>query len=207
MPTAQVSSAVSGGGTSITSLQTVTADASDNREITLAVAKTGNITTRTDDNTGTLTMDPGHGFTDGQVIDIYWDGGVQYNAVIGTVSVNSVPFDSGVGDNLPADESEITAQVVTSVAVPIDGDEAELVAIKAEYTSPTSTAKAHATFSESDNTVVRAVKLDANISDVKTGSAATSAYTGDPIAKVLVSNGSATETCTIKLLVLQDSTP
>lgn len=81
----------------------------------LGTAKTGELTTRTDDNTGTLTMEASHGITDGQRLDIYWtSGGVNYchrGATVGTVSGTSVPIDTGTGDNLPALNTEITAMV------------------------------------------------------------------------------------------------
>lgn len=102
---------------------TVTADGMLSKIITAAAAKTGNLTTRTDDNTGTLTMDSGHGITTGARLDIYWDGGSRRGVTVGTVSGDSVPFDLGTGDNLPADESEITAAVPVEESFSIDGDE------------------------------------------------------------------------------------
>lgn len=81
----------------------------------LGPAKTGALTTRTDANTGTLTMDTGHGITTGDRLDVYWSiDGVNYcqrGITAGTVSGNSVPIDSGVGDDLPVVDTEITAMV------------------------------------------------------------------------------------------------
>lgn len=77
-------------------------------------AKSGNLTTRTSDTVGTLTMAAGHGITTGAILDIYWTvsgGGMRRGVTVGTVSGNDVPFSLGAGDNLPADESAITAMV------------------------------------------------------------------------------------------------
>lgn len=83
-------------------------------------AKAGNLTTRTSDTVGELTMATGHGITTGLILDIYWSGGKRYGVTVGTVSVNQVPFSLGSGDNLPADEFAITAMipVVEIAAIP-----------------------------------------------------------------------------------------
>ena len=79
--------------------------------ITAMVRRVGTLTTRTDRNTGTLTMSPGHGITTGETIDIRWGSLNRYNVVVGTVAGNSVPIDFGTGDILPLAASAITAVV------------------------------------------------------------------------------------------------
>ena len=85
------------------------------REETMAVAKIGSLTTRTNNTDGELTMNAGHGIATGNRLDLYWTvGGVKGSrrgVVVGTVATNQVPITGGSGDNLPADESPITAQV------------------------------------------------------------------------------------------------
>lgn len=99
-------------------------DISDELQISasqsIPAAKTGTLTTRTDDNTGTITGQSGHGITTGSTFDIFWtnaDGsvGCQRNAVAGTVSGTSIPFDTGVGDNLPAQDSAVTITPQTTI--------------------------------------------------------------------------------------------
>ena len=81
----------------------------------LAVAKIGQLTTRTDANTGTLTMAASHGITTGARLDIFWTEagvkGARYGVTVGTVSVNSVPIDLGAGDDLPTNLTAVTAFV------------------------------------------------------------------------------------------------
>lgn len=86
-------------------------------------AKSGSLTTRTDANTGTLTMSGGHGITTGAVIDLYWSGGSRYNVVVGTVATNSVPIDNGSGDDLPAAATAITAMVQHAENLTLAGDD------------------------------------------------------------------------------------
>lgn len=78
-------------------------------------AASGTLTTRTDNETGTITGTTGHGITTGAVIDIFWDGGARFGVLVGTVSGNSIPIgadNSGTGSNLP------TASTVVKFMVP-----------------------------------------------------------------------------------------
>lgn len=100
--------------------RTITADGAVIKDPTLAAAKVGQLTTRTDANTGTLTMDSGHGITNGSRIDVYWDGGSRYGMTVGSVSVNSVPIDGGGGDDLPANLTAITAMVAQGEAFVVE---------------------------------------------------------------------------------------
>lgn len=84
----------------------------------LPAAKTGVLTTRTDNDTGTITLDPGHGLVTGRV-DLYWTvGGVagKRRGVAGTVTGDSLAVDLGSGDNLPAQSSAILAVNAVSEA-------------------------------------------------------------------------------------------
>ncbi len=78
---------------------------------TVAAAKVGQLTTRTDANTGTLTMVTGHGITTAAKLDVYWTGGKRIGMTVGTVSGDSVPIDLGSGTDLPALNFDITAMV------------------------------------------------------------------------------------------------
>lgn len=88
-------------------------------QVSVPAAKTGTLTTRTDNVSGTLTMTAGHGITTGQTLFVFWtdaDGFVQHQRVtVGTVATNSVPIASGVGTNLPIATTAITACVPTEV--------------------------------------------------------------------------------------------
>lgn len=87
----------------------------------LVRAKTGTLTTRTDNDTGTLTMEASHGITTSAVVDVYWSGGARYGMTVGTVSGTSVPIDGGSGDNLPIATTAITAMVPLSFSVDVSG--------------------------------------------------------------------------------------
>ena len=74
-------------------------------------AKTGILTTRTDNDTGTITGQSGHEVTTGAILDVYWSGGCRRGMTVGTVSGTSIPIDGGSGDNLPAQDVAVTLMV------------------------------------------------------------------------------------------------
>jgi hypothetical protein len=111
-------------GVTFSSIIELTADDSVAHEGTLPIAWAGTLSTRTDDNTGTLTMtDALHDLDTGEHFDIYWATGCQRNCVAGTVSGTSVPFDLGVGDVLPLQTTAITAQTQTVIRQSFTADD------------------------------------------------------------------------------------
>lgn len=121
----------------------------------IPAAKTGQLTTRTNNTDGTLTMSASHGITTGAIIDLYWTGGRRYNVVAGTVSGNSVPISGGSGDNLPTNLTNITAQVQIVMACSTGLKAATMIALELG-------AIGHLEFREPDNTPTEVVDLVAN---------------------------------------------
>jgi hypothetical protein len=89
---------------------------------TVPAAKTGTLTTRTDNDTGVLTMTAGHGFATSDKLDVFWSGGSRRN-MTATVAVNAVTVDGGSGDNLPVVSTAVTAMKPTSVDFTVTGDD------------------------------------------------------------------------------------
>ena len=211
MASVTYATSVSGGGVSIQTLPVVrTNSGTIALEDTLSAAKTGALTTRTDDNTGTLTMAASHGITTGQIIDIYWAGGVQRSVTVGTVSVNEVPIDGGIGDNLPVDETPITAVVQKSINLAIDGDSADIIAVILETNDKSLRTAANVQFKDAAADVIAEIDLVTNVPqvwDIEGGSA--NPFTGDPITNLKASQGNSTstETYTLKIVGVQDASP
>ena len=126
-------------GASVNRRATINADKDGGVSKNLPAAKTGDLTTRTDNDTGTLTMDPGHGISTGNKLDVYWvdpttgEEKSRVNMTVGTVSGNTVPIDLGNGDNLPLVNTEIRAMVpvVEALDAPIGAAGVNLQAIMA----------------------------------------------------------------------------
>ena len=209
MPDMRISMTVAGGGDTIARSITRVLEGATSRKVTLPAAKTGTLSTRTDNETGTLTMADGHGITTGAVIDLYWDGGMRYGVEVGTVSVNSVPIDNGSGDNLPSQTTAITASVQTEIEAAIDGDALDSLAIDFSQAASSSTAKGHLDFQETDGTSVAPIDVAAGqppqVFDITGG--ATNPFTGDPIAKIMATNGDSAGVATLKVIWGGDATP
>jgi hypothetical protein len=169
---------------------TVSSDLGPQFSVDLAVAKSGTLSTRTDDNTGTLTLESGHGVQTGDRLDIYWeddDGNMErrYGVTVGTVSGTSVPFDLGAGDNLPAAATEVTAMVPDEEVFVVTGDNAVSVAAACANGGTV-------VFATAANATVLAVELTpTNASYVWTTGAGTNPLAGGSVTKVFVSQPSA----------------
>lgn len=122
-----------------------------NSEVSLAAAKVGQLTTRTDNDTGVLTMVTGHGIVTSNKVDVYWSGGSRRN-MTATVSGDAVTVDGGAGDNLPANLTAVTAMVPTLKDVEIIGD--NLLSLIGS-----ASAKATISIQESDGTERYAIKI------------------------------------------------
>jgi hypothetical protein len=138
MPDANVSASAVVLGKTITRSLTVAADGAVVKDPTIAVAKTGTLSTRTNDTEGTLTMTAGHGITTGNRLDIYWGAGKRVGVTVGTVATNSVPFTGGAGDNLPIATTAITAMVPHLELFPVP-DTSELLGLFASSTAAQAT--------------------------------------------------------------------
>jgi hypothetical protein len=98
----------------------------------LTAGKPGELTTRSTDTTGTLTLETGHGITTAQVVDLYWAGGMRYGVIVGTVSSNSVPISAGAGDVLPSASTEVVVGPrVNAADLGMDGDNIQVIVIGA----------------------------------------------------------------------------
>lgn len=131
MATLQNYSAVSAGGISIQGTINVEASGQFGHETILPAAKAGSLTTRTDDNTGIATLATGHGITTGQVVDVYWADGIRYG-MSATVDGNDVTVDGGAGDNLPAEDSDVTVAVQVTITQELIGNNLALLGWMAE---------------------------------------------------------------------------
>jgi hypothetical protein len=211
-PILNISIAVSGAGGNISQSWSRTADGGILRNVAVPAAKVGSITTRTDNTTGTFTMNAGHGLTTGQKVDVYWTvGGVsgrRYGVTLGTVATNSVPFSGGAGDNLPANNSAVTVSPQITVVIDIDGDNLSFLSLKQHYDDNTVTGASHLDLLDASNAQVVSGGLDLNPNEIKPydiAGGATNIFTGNIITQLKTSNRSSTAGAVLQVLGLQDS--
>ncbi len=103
-------------------------------DVSIAVAKVGQLTTRTDNDTGVVTMVAGHGFATSDKIDLFWNVSGTYGSrrnMTATVATNAVTLDGGSGDNLPALNSAVTAMKPTSTTFVVTGNACTAIAVRA----------------------------------------------------------------------------
>jgi hypothetical protein len=209
MPSASLATNIDAGGVSINKSVVRSADGAIGYEIALPAAKVGQLTTRTDAETGELTMVEGHGIASADVIDLYWATGARYGITVGTVSGETVPIgadNSGTGDDLPTNLTAITAAVQVEANVAIDGDNLSVLVICLD--TPEAAGKGQVDFLSDSPASVEQLDLQANVPrayDIDGG--AVNAFTGDPIVSLVASNGSAVQAAVLKIAGLQDVTP
>ena len=90
-------------------------------DVALPAALDGELTTRTDNDTGVITLAGGHGLQTGDEIDVYWEGGSR-SGMSCTVNVNAVTVDGGAGDNLPALNAPVTVSKPTTIDTDVVGN-------------------------------------------------------------------------------------
>lgn len=174
--------------------------------VALAVAQCdGELTGRTDDDTGIVTLATGHGIETADVVDVYWAGGVRYG-MDATVDANAVTVDGGAGDALPILNTTITALVEQiDWEMDWDGDDAQIIGVF--YRNPSDTgAKAHVDFQDSGPASINELDLVHETANggcdqvVNISAGDTNTYTGNAIANTKVSHDSQ-EAATVYCLV------
>jgi len=180
-------------------------------EETLPFAQAGVLTTRTDADTGTITMGSGsHTISNGNVVDVYWAAGVHYGATVGTVSTTTVPIDSGTGDDLPSADTAVVVVPQFSANVAIDGDNVALIVMILETTTKSLRDAGHVQLRDVSNAEIAEVDLVANVPkvyDITGGDS--NPFTGNPITNIKASTAgtSATETYQFKIVGVVDASP
>lgn len=207
-PILNITITVSGAGGNISQQFNRSADGSILRNIAVPAAKTGQLTTRTDNTSGTLTMTAGHGLTTGQKVDMYWTGGRRYGVTLGTVATNSVPISGGAGDNLPTNLTNVTVSPQITVVIDIDGDNLSFLSLKQHYDDNSVTGASHLDLLDASNAQVVSGGLDLNANEVRLWditAGATNIFTGNIITQLKASNRSSTAAAVVQVLGVQDS--
>ena len=206
MPIAQVTVSITAAGVAIQPQPiNVQADHPKAWEIPdIPLGKAGTLTTRTDNDTGTVTLGAGHGFTTGDKVDVYWDGGLRYG-MDATVAGNDVAVDTGAGDNLPPQDEPVVVSKQVQISAAFVGDQVELYA--AMLDSLDQNAYGHAAFHAANDAEIHDVTLQRQRPDVaNVQDGAINPFAATTVAYVMVSNASTTQPATFKMVVMEDST-
>lgn len=153
----------------------------------------GEVATKADANTCTVTLEEGHGLVTG-TFDVFWDGGRRY-AVPGTVADNTLSLDGGGGNDFPVVTTDVVIGTPVEVDVQFDPDDLSTLVIMPGK-------RACVTFLDDSDAVIGSFDVPANglcLWTEDTGIACP--LTGNAIEKIMVSTGEeSTDTVTIGIL-------
>ena len=195
-----VSSSVTIAGMTITGEVPRSANGALAREVILPAGTAGVSENKTDANTGDVTLEAGHGLSNDDTVDVYWDGGVRYG-MDAQVATNVITLDGGSGDDLPDNDTDMVVTEQVQITADFDGDDVQLIEVGCGQ-------RCHLDFQDSASASLAAVDVAAG---EKWGWAASQAIanplTGNATADIFASNGSSTVAATLKIGVLFDTTP
>lgn len=121
-------------GRSFTKDLSVTSETGQPFSPSLGKAFTGSLTTRTDNNTGIVTVDDAdHTIQDGDLICLFWEGDTpgRRRRMTADVTGAAVTIDLGAGDNLPVADTEVIICTMEPVNINVVGDDVQAILLGA----------------------------------------------------------------------------
>jgi hypothetical protein len=166
----------------------------------VAVGNAGTLSTRTDNDTGVVTLSAGHGILTNDKVDVFWSGGRRYG-MTATVNVNAVTVDLGSGDNLPALNTAVVVCKRQVVNAAFDPDDMAVLLVTANR-------RVSIVFVDAGGATLLALDLGAGECCLWwTNSGIARPMSGNPVAAIWASNGDATAAADITIAVVYDATP
>lgn len=200
MPTGIINKTINVAGISVSAVIQRTGEGSIGQDpVTLPAGQAGTLSTRTDNDTGVVTVAEGHGITDADTVDVYFDDGVRYGMSVTAYDSTTITVDGGAGDNLPAEDDTVIVGVRTEVNMDVDGDDIQMIVAVCDQ-------RAHLVFQDSGPLTLAAVEIPtANEPwEWAADTAIANPLTGNAVDAVQVSNGSTTE-ATLRIALIYDS--
>jgi len=197
MPTGTISITAAVAGISIQSTISRTGGGQEAHEVSLPAGQAGTLTTRTDDDTGEVTLTATPAVEQNDIVDVYWAGGKRVGMTVGIVVGNAVPIDGGAGDVLPTeDDAVIVTERVQVDDIEFDGDSIKLLVIGCSQ-------RASIDFEESGPASIAVFEITAANEEYHWADeqGVSNPLTGNPVIQAQCSNGSTTA-ATLKLGVI-----
>jgi hypothetical protein len=185
MQTSTITGSVSVGGINFTSRVSRSAEGQVSHIVDLDAGQAGDISAA-----GVDELTTGHGIEAADVVDVHWvAAGVQKcrrGLLVDVANANDIEFDevpAGEGDALPAVDTEVVVSVQVEINTDFDGDDVELIGCM-------STKMGMADFRNDTPASLSAVKLVSGEAWTwASGQNIANPLTGDPVDKIIVSNG------------------
>jgi len=192
MPTVTFNSTITGAGVTMTGAPATTAESVIGHEVTLPAAVLGTLSTRTDDDTGIVTV-AAHTITTQMLANVFWSGGVRYGMTVTGADGTTVSVDGGAGDNFPSEDAVVYIAAQATINTDFLGTEVLALAVQSDL-------RAHADLRTS---AASSLAMDLASNTPVTwyyGSGITNPITGDQIDTIVCSAGTAAAT-TLKVIV------
>jgi len=195
------------GGVTVQKTITRTADHPNPYEVSLPVAWPVSSWVKTDANTAAGNLAGGHGQTTG-TYDVYWTGGARYDVSV-TVTVNALALDGGSVTDFPASaDTTVVVCKQTQINTAIDGDAIKLGVVSLEYADSAATSVGRLLFEDAAGDDILSLAVAANIPQVyDVAGGQTNPFTGDPITVCRATHSNTAYAGTLKIAMLEDSTP
>lgn len=200
------------GFISISENSVISADTPNPLEIDVPVAKSGTLTTRTDDDTGVVTVATGHGITDADTVDIYTAAGelLRKDCNVTATTSTTISIDAGSGTALPVTSTVLIVGKQVAFLPTILSDKIQLFALQLVLAGATTkgravfftAAPAVAGSGDGDFTLVA---NQGQIYNVAGGQA--NPLDGDDVVSAAASQANTTLGARLKILSLEDRTP
>ena len=108
-------------GRTINDSKNITVDSAVVTSKTVSAAVAAQLTTRTSDSVGVITLPAGHGIATGSKVDLYWGTTNLRTYADAAVVGNALTLSNGAGDVLPTNLTSITVAVVNVEPFSLDG--------------------------------------------------------------------------------------
>jgi hypothetical protein len=199
---------LSGGGLQMSGNELVNGDTANPYELAVAAAIAGILTTRTDANTGIVTVASGHGVTTSDTVDLYDAAGALIRKDVDVTGVTSttISIDLGSGSDLPAANEVVNVAKQQTLNCNIDGDAIQIIGVC--LTVPGAATKGRILFEDAAGDDITDLTLTANKGQIyHVAAGASNPFTGDLITVARVSNGNTTLAATLTIISMEDRTP
>jgi hypothetical protein len=187
------------GGKSFSESKSISGDAAIVHEEAIAAADPGALTTRTDADTGVVTVDEsGHGITDSDEVDVYWDGGCRRGMPVSSVSGALVTIDGGSGDDLPTQDTVVAIVIPFELDVTVLGTNVKAIVLFTQ-------ARGQFVFEDAGGEELAKELGDAVVWAWHDEDGTDNPITGDSIIVVKVSHDDTTQSRTMRVGILYDN--
>lgn len=201
------------GVDSISEQTTIEVDTPNPLNVSIPAAKACQLTTRTDNDTGVLTLASGHGITTSHLIDLYSSDGltrIREDMAVTAADSTTITINAGTGSNLPSNLTNLAVCKQVNFLPTILPDTIEILGL--QLVMPGVATVGRVVFIDDTTAVAGSgdgdISLVANkglVYNIAGGTA--NPLEGDPVVAGKLSHGNTSLAGVLKIISLEDRTP